>query len=114
MATTISKNSNESANKSMVMKAAWSIFKKAEVESLSEAMKLAWKALKLKVEMAKGVVTFQYRKASGEIRTAVGTLKSGVVNYEPKGTNRKPCYSTIAYWDIEKKGFRSFCISHLL
>ncbi len=114
MATTISKNSNESANKSMVMKAAWSIFKKAEVGTLSEAMKLAWKAIKLKVAMAKGVVKFQYRKATGEVRTAIGTLKSGVVNYEPKGTNRKPCYSTVAYWDIEKKGFRSFCISHLL
>ncbi len=104
----------ESANKSLVMKAAWAILKKAEVRTLSEAMKQAWKAVKLKVAMAKGVVKFQYRKASGEIRNAIGTLKSGVVNYEAKGTNRKPCYSTVAYWDIEKKGFRSFCISHLI
>ena len=112
MASTI--NNTERANKSLVMKAAWAILKKAEVSTISEALKVAWKAVKLKVEMAKGVVKFQYRKASGEVRTAIGTLKSGMVNYEPKGTNRKPCYSTVAYWDIEKKAFRSFCISHLL
>jgi hypothetical protein len=110
MATTISQNSN----KSMVMRAAWAMLKKAEVANISEGLKLAWKAIKLKIAMAKGVVTFQYRKASGEVRTAIGTLKSGIVNYEPKGTNRKPCYSTVAYWDIERKGFRSFCISHLI
>ena len=112
MASTI--NNIERTNKSLVMKAAWAILKKAEVSTISEALKVAWKAVKLKVEMAKGVVKFQYRKASGEVRTAIGTLKSGMVNYEPKGTNRTPCYSTVAYWDIEKKAFRSFCISHLL
>ena len=114
MATNATIKNNESSNKSLVMKAAWSIFKKAEVSTISEAMKLAWKAVKLKIAMASGVVKFQYRKATGEIRTAIGTLKSGVVNYVPKGTTRKPCYSTVAYWDIEKKAFRSFCISHLI
>ena len=96
------------------MKAAWALVKKSEVGTFSEALKQAWKAIKLKVAMANGVVKFQYRKVSGEIRTAYGTLKSTITNYEAKGTTRKPCYSTVAYWDMERHGFRSFCISHLI
>lgn len=111
---TSSSISNESVNKSIVMKAAWALVKKSEVKTFSEALKQAWKAIKLKVAMAKGVVKFQYRKVSGEIRTAYGTLKSSITNYEAKGTTRKPCYSTVAYWDMERHGFRSFCISHLI
>lgn len=115
---TIQSISNESKkqniNKSNLMKAAWTLVKKAEVKTISEALKVVWKAMKLKLALATGIVKFQYRKVSGEIRTAIGTLKSGLVNYEPKGINRKPCYTTICYWDIEKNGFRSFCISNLI
>ena len=101
-------------SKSLVMRSAWSVYRKAGVMSISEALKLAWKAIKLKAEMAKGVVTFKFRKANGEIRTAVGTLKSGMVNYQPKGTGGKPCYSTVAYWDLERDAFRSFSIANLI
>ena len=101
-------------SKSLVMKSAWSVYKKADVKSISEAMRLAWKAIKLKAEMAKGVVTFSFRKTNGEIRTAVGTLKSSMVNYQPKGTGGKPSYSTVAYWDMERDAFRSFRIASLI
>lgn len=101
-------------SKSLVMKAAWSVLKKSEVKNLSEALKAAWKAIKLKYQMASGVVTFKFRKTNGEIRKAVGTLKSGMFDYEAKGSTSKPSYSTVAYWDIEKDGFRSFRISSLL
>ncbi len=96
------------------MKAAWSIVKKAEVGNISEALKLAWKAIKLKASMAKAVVTFKFRKSNGEIREAVGTLQSEYISYESKGTTRKPCYSTVAYWDLERHAFRSFNIASLI
>lgn len=101
-------------NKSQVMKAAWAIIKSAQVTNISEALKLAWKAIKLKVAMTKAVVKFQFRKANGEIRTAFGTLQSEYISYESKGTTRKPCYSTVAYWDTEKHAFRSFSIANLI
>ena len=114
MAANAQVKNNESVNKSMLMKAAWALVKKSEAKSFSDALKQAWKAIKLKMAMSKGVVMFQYRKVSGEVRTAYGTLKSTLTNYEAKGTNRKPCYSTVAYWDVQCNGFRSFCISNLI
>ena len=101
-------------SKSLVMKAAWSIVKKAEVQTISEALKLAWKAIKLKAAMAKGVMEFTFRKANGEIRKAIGTLQPEFINYESKGTTRQPCYSTVAYWDLERHAFRSFSIASLI
>ena len=101
-------------SKSLVMKAAWAVLKKAEVQTISETMRVAWKAIKLKYRMTSGVVTFKFRKTNGEIRTAVGTLKSGMFEYQAKGSNSKPSYSTVAYWDIEKDGFRSFRIASLI
>ena len=96
------------------MKAAWSIVKKAEVQTISEALKLAWKAIKLKAAMAKGVMEFTFRKANGEIRKAIGTLQPEFINYESKGTTRQPCSSTVAYWDLERHAFRSFSIASLI
>lgn len=101
-------------SKSLVMKAAWSIVKKAEVQTISEALKLSWKAIKLKAAMAKGVMEFTFRKANGEIRKAIGTLQPEFINYESKGTTRQPCYSTVAYWDLERHAFRSFSIASLI
>lgn len=109
MATSISNDS-----KSQVMKAAWAIAKRTDGKSFSDAMKQAWKAIKLKIAMANDIVTFRFRKSNGEIRTAVGTRQSSIINYENKGTTRKPCYSTVAYWDLDRKAFRSFCITSLI
>lgn len=112
MATMVSNSKN--ASKSLVMKSAWSIFKNGEVKSFGDAMRMAWKAIKLRIAMTKGVVKFQYRKASGEVRTAFGTIKSDLVNYTYRNSNRKPCYRVMAYWDVQVQMFRSFSIAHLI
>ena len=110
---TIASN-NVRVSKSMVMKAAWAILKNKDVPNIAEALRKAWQAMKIKAQMYVGVVEFTFRKANGEIRKAVGTLKGSAINYDYKNSDRKPCYSAVAYWDIEKNAFRSFSISSLL
>ncbi len=110
---TIASN-NVRVSKSMVMKAAWAILKKKDVGTIAEALRKAWQAMKIKAQMSVGVVEFTFRKANGEIRKAIGTLKGSAISYDYKGSERKPCYSAVAYWDIEKNAFRSFSIASLL
>lgn len=67
----------------------------------------------LKTLLGEGQVTFTFRKANGEIRTATGTriLKSSVAMGftdadMPKGTGRE-IPGVIAFWDIDKGAWRS-------
>ena len=101
-------------NKSLIMKAAHIIFRNGESQTFSEALKKAWKAYKLKARLAAGVVEFAFRNLNGEIRKAVGTLKSGSFEYEYKGSTRKRNPSCIAYWDLEKNAYRSFRVGSLI
>lgn len=102
-------------DKSKLFRIAHSILKRTQVGSFSEALRLAWKAIKIYAGMLMGEVTFTFRKANGEIRKAVGTLCN--VDYHPTsgGNNRKERPAeTICFWDVEKHGFRSFNASTLL
>ena len=89
---------------------------------MSELMKQAWMLVKvygfsmadaMKQALKKGVVKFYYQKLNGEIRTAWGTLKEGLIP-ETKGTERKRNESLITYYDNEKATFRSFKIANLI
>ena len=60
-------------------------------------------------DSASGEVKFCYRKCNGEIREAVGTLKNMVVD-KLTAFNGAAMY----YFDIEKKGFRSFSVANLI
>lgn len=99
-------------DKSRLFKIAFAIYRKAETATFSEALKSAWKAIKLQVQMAEGVVKFQYKKINGEIRNAVGTLKN-IANYL-KGSSKRSSDDVMCYFDIEKKAFRSFVIVKLI
>lgn len=113
MATT-SANNNVRINKSMVMKAAWQVVKSKQAKSFSEALVKAWKAYKLKAQMALGVVKFVFKKANGEIRNAVGTLANNMYQYEFKGTGYASQASCIRYFDLDRKAFRSFTVASLI
>ncbi len=110
----VKNNNSVKVNKSQLMKAAWEIVRKHKVATFAEALRKAWQAYKLKAQMALGVVRFTFRKANGEIRKAVGTLAKNMFSYEQKGAGRASHPSTIAYWDLEKNAFRSFCADTLL
>ena len=48
----------------------------------------------------------------GSLREAIATLK---LNFEyVHKSNRKPCFSTVCYFDLEKQAFRSFSIATFL
>lgn len=107
-------NNSVKINKSMVMKAAWDVLRKHKATNLAEALRMAWKAYKLKAQLALGVVKFTFRKVNGEVRQAVGTLASNFFQYTPKGNGSSKTAGTICYFDLEKHAFRSFCVYSLL
>lgn len=109
--TTINTNSAR-VSKSSVMKSAWAMLKNNSVKTLSEALHKAWEAMKAKVLMYSHKVKIQYIKCDGSIREAIATLKLDF-DYSPKG-HRRPCYSTVCYFDLEKNAFRSFSIATFL
>lgn len=106
-----------SINKSQLFKMAHAMLRKAEVNTLSEALRQAWKAMKLHANMLVGQVRFTFRKVSGEIREAIGTLYN--IDYTPKTpANGKPRkerpVDVVCYFDVEKNAFRSFCAANLI
>lgn len=67
----------------------------------------------LKTLLSEGQVTFTFRKANGETRTATGTrllkpsVAMGFTDADmPKGTGRE-IPGVIAFWDIDKGAWRS-------
>lgn len=96
-------------NKSSIFKVANALRKSNKAKTLGEALRIAWKAAKLQLQLSAGEVKFRYRKLNGEIREAVGTLKNMITD-SAMAVNGTAMF----YFDVEKKGFRSFAISNLL
>ncbi len=89
-----------------VMNLAWQFVKRNGL-SMSEALKTAWKNIKLQAEMKKGIVKFYFTKVDGSIREAYGTLKTELMS-EVKESNRKQNDTIQTYFDTEKQEFRCF------
>ena len=98
--------------KSNVFKLAWVFIRKHQL-SLSQALKIAWRNIKLKVAMATKIVAFTFKKADGSIREAVGTLKSDMLP-QVKGTGRPTPEHLQLYYDIQKECYRCFSKIELL
>lgn len=99
---------NMKVNKSKLFKIAHTIIRKGQVATWSQALKAAWKAMKVYTMMLVGNVEFTFKKVNGEIRKAVGTLHN--VDYVSKGTGKdtEKNIDVICFWDVEKQAFRSF------
>lgn len=94
--------------KSKLFKIAHSI--KANYATFSEALKYAWKVIRLRIKMKSGVVSFSFIKVDGSIRKAIGTLKD-----IPASTGTKsPNHSVFTYFDIEAASYRSARIENLI
>lgn len=98
--------------KSNVFKLAWVFIRKHQL-SLSQALKIAWRNIKLKVAMATKIVAFTFKKADGSIRDAVGTLKSDMLP-QVKGTGRPTPEHLQLYYDVQKECYRCFSKIELL
>lgn len=64
-------------------------------------------------KLRKGIVSFVYKKKDGTERHACGTLY-GIGHTIKGGTAHHQCRYTLAYYDIDCKGWRSFIIDNLL
>ena len=101
-------------NKSKLFKIAHAIIRKGEAENFSQALKSAWKAIKVYSRMLVGSVEFTFKKVNGEIRHAIGTLFN--LNYvrKTKGEADSKNADVICFWDCEKEAFRSFKAATLI
>lgn len=98
--------------KSNVFKLAWVFIRKHQL-SLSQALKIAWRNIKLKVAMATKIVAFTFKKSDGSIREAIGTLKSDMLP-QVKGTGRPTPEHLQLYYDVQKECYRCFSKIELL
>ena len=97
---------------SSVMNLAWQFVRKNGY-TMSEALKVAWLNMKLKTQMKHKIVRFYYRKVSGEVREAFGSLQEELLP-ETKGTGRKANDTLFTYFDTEREDWRSFKRANLL
>lgn len=98
--------------RSSVMKLAWVFVRKHQV-TLSEALKIAWRNVKLRVAMLSKEVSFTFKKSDGSIREAVGTLRSELLP-ALKGTGRPTPDHLQLFYDIQARAYRSFFKIELL
>lgn len=83
----------------------------------SEAMKAAWKSIKLKEKMHTNIVRITYEKADGTTTTRVATLRPEflpVFAQKSRGVVRRKVSPKIAFWSITDDGWRSFLPQNLL
>lgn len=92
-----------------VMTMAWSFVKKNGY-TMSEALKVAWRNIKLRKAMLGKVVKFYFEKVDGSIRQAFGTLNNVP---ETQGIRRSNP-SVQVYFDTEKQEYRCFKKANLL
>lgn len=95
-----------------IMLLAWQFVRKNGY-TMSEALKTAWANMRLKAEMKQRIVRFYYRKVSGDVREAFGTLQEKLLP-PTQGSGRKPNDTLFTYFDTEKEEYRSFKRANLL
>lgn len=95
-----------------IMSLAWQ-FVKRNGFTMSEALKLAWANMKLKVAMKRRIVKFYFQKVDGSIREAYGTLKENLIP-ATSGDNRKRNDTVQVYFDTERQEYRCYKKANLI
>lgn len=83
---------------------------KGNFATFADALRHAWKVIRIYMKMRSHNVKFAYIKKDGSLRNAIGTLN---VDYERK-TDRETNYSLLTYFDVEANGWRSASINSLI
>lgn len=94
-----------------VMNLAWQFVRKNGM-SLSNALRIAWCNIKLKMALKKKIVKFYFVKVDGTLREAYGTLKENLVP-KTKGIRRN-VVTCQTYFDTEKSEWRCFKKANLV
>lgn len=95
--------------KTRLFKMAWAIRK--QFNTFSEALKHAWKVIKLQWDLCTGEVRFKYKKIDGSIREAIGTRDNVPAT---KGSDRPANYGVLTYFDLGVGEWRSAKIELLI
>ena len=95
-----------------IMQLAWQ-FVKRNGYSLSDALKTAWRNIKVRALMKQRIVKFYFQKVDGTLREAYGTLSMSIVP-STNESNRKSNDTVQTYYDTEKCAWRCFKKANLL
>lgn len=95
-----------------VMTLAWQMVKKNGY-TMAEALKTAWRNIKLRTQMQQRIVKFYFQKVDGSIREAYGTLKETLIPATGEG-NRKKNDTVQTYFDTEKSEWRCYKKANLI
>lgn len=98
---------------SEIMNLAWQFVKRNGM-NLSEALKIAWRNIKLKASMKLGIVKFYFQKVDDSIREAYGTLKQSLLPITAEASTRKANPTTQTYFDAEKQEWRCYKKANLI
>ncbi|MBD5348812.1 MAG: DUF2693 domain-containing protein [Bacteroides sp.] len=90
-----------------VMSLAWQFVKRNGL-SLSEALTIAWRNIKLRTAMSSRIVRFYFRKVDGTIREAYGTLAEKLIPATGGTSTRRTNDTVQTYFDTEKQEWRCF------
>ena len=96
---------SQKATLSEVMNLAWQFIKKNGLR-LSEALKIAWRNVKLRIALHRKIVRFTFKKVDGTLREAWGTLAADML--PSHGDGRTPNPTIQVYFDTEKGAWRCF------
>lgn len=95
-----------------VMTLAWQMVKKNGY-TMAEALKTAWRNIKLRTQMQQRIVKFYFQKVDGSIREAYGTLKETLIPATGE-SNRKKNDTVQTYFDSEKQAWRCYKKANLI
>lgn len=96
-----------------IMCLAWQ-FVKRNGYTMREALKVAWRNIKLKNAMKTRIVKFYYQKVDGSVREAFGTLKENLLPASLAGNERKRNDTVFTYFDTEIQEYRCFKKANLI
>lgn len=99
-------------NKKELFLLAWQFVKRNGM-SMAEALKIAWRNIKVKAMMSKRIVKFYFQKVDGSVREAYGTLKSELLP-ETGNTKREKNDTVQTYFDTERQEWRCFKKANLI
>jgi hypothetical protein len=98
--------------KRKVMKMAWAIV--ARFNSFADALRHAWKVVKLSAKMRNTVVPFLYKKVDGSTRLAAGTLQADLLPPVKGAGNKAEKWDLLTYFDAEVKQWRSCKVENII
>lgn len=96
-----------------VMTMAWQ-FVKRNGYTMSEALKFAWRNIKVRVKMHTGITKFWFEKVDGSLREVWGTLDEALTPNHSSSDGRKKNDTVQVYFDTEKQAWRCFKKANLV